>query len=337
MNLFFIFEVHNLLYPQKLIVMEWSRTENPFLNATRNNYSLADEVGQDMYDRLSTAEDPEVQAIGQAIKIPVRNYSEKFDVYFKQTWIESVADTRERRAAMNIVQERMEGWEKHLWVMLNGAQQMDLYARLFPEGNYGQYTRGSIKERVDKFEQFARLVSTITLPAAAPLKAEVEGVLETIGSSISGKRQSNRDDEAFSADLELARQQMCIALYRALGRLIDKFAENPRLIEAYVPVNLLTRSQQLEFTSNKLKLAGSDLIFTRTYPDIAEIRLRNLGITELQVFRTERKGGAPGEATVMLGPGEERIVPVSALGTGRYYYVRNQSATQEGAYNILIL
>lgn len=317
--------------------MSWPKSENTFENVTRKSYTLCNEITYLFLNRLMTSTRPEVQAIGDKLEQSATDYMTRYDRYYRFRLTESSAETRRLQETQLLIQQRMPAFEKRLFVVLEDAKDMNAYYDIFPNGRFAQYSRGTQAEIRENFEAFVAKVQKITYPGVAEVLAEAEDLLSALSGTAVQRIGSNVDQDDNAAQMEAARKQVCVEMFRAFGGLIVLFPDQQELIDSFIPVELLTRSQQVEFTSSRMDAATSNLIFTRTYEEDAELRLRNLGVTELQVFRTERNGGAPGSLSVTLNPNEERIVQVSELGTGRFYYIRNLSATGEGAYNLLVL
>lgn len=315
----------------------WSKLENPFDNVTRNNYSLGYEIVRRMYGKLIADPNANVKAIGELLEQDAKNYMEHFEFVYGQKLSEPATDARKKREALGLVQANMQSWEKELFVVLKAGNQLDIHERLFPKGRIGLYTRGSQEERLNNFIYFAKTVSQIALPDAASVKAEVMDVLTRLKESDADVIDGDREMDVNLANLEMYRKAVAIAMYRALGSLMFEFPARPDLIEAYIPVDLMTRSQQVEFTSSRMAPANTTLLFARTYEDDEELKVRNLGVTELQVYRAERNGSAPGAVSVVVPPAGEVVVKMQDLGVGRFYFIRNLDVEREGAYVVTVL
>ncbi len=307
---------------------------NPWEIYTRRNFLLCKEVVTETTNSLAVEFElkPEIEPIYIFFRDFADVYLAKYADWNGQRKFIQTAKTATFQTAYASLQPKMKLWHEAIIPLLRPANR-ELSLQLFPDDNYGMYTSGSEEQRLSNFGYYTSKLVEVNLPILSTYKTEAVQLQADLGNTGTNKDQSIDKTGSLSSILEAQRLIVTTALYRVQARLCDIFAENPLEVQRIMPFNLLDQRGQTEFVNNNLRGADTLLFLTRTFEDeTQQLRIRNMGTQALQFFRSEQKNGAPGVASITVEAGLEITIPVSMLGEGRYFFVRNLSEDVDGAY-----
>ncbi len=207
---------------------------------------------------------------------------------------------------------------------------------LWPNGR-APFQSGTIDERIAAVGGLKQRLADY--PALADLLTLV-GDFHTILINARDTQQSKEQLVAqASTDLEHARQDIAIMLYRNMGSLMDKFGNEPEQIANYFQISLLQKhSSDNAEVFEGIVAAESTVNITELDSVPTSIVLTNTGNVAL-TFCLETAASNSCVAGVSLNPGEAQVVTADQLGNdaNTFLNVTNASPDTEGVYEVEVL
>lgn len=314
---------------------DWRFVQNVFANVTKGNYlkmlkistwhinALKAKAGDPYYDALIADYQPLHDAV-------VAEYNK---------WNTSKGTHVGGTASFEDLLKLLSGTKAEDWdIKIQGVYRRDTpkYLALLP--NYRKpFQSGSNEARVDAVNNLSTAIGTDA--SLATEKADVVAFHTLLTDARTAQQGDISDTSDFSEDVEQARVAAADGQYRDLGSLMNKFYTTPKAIEPFFDLANIRNASQAEFTGTIKKEALKN-IFKRTVEPAINFRLINNGAAPLKFAFVPEKNDAIGTAHVLVQPGEEEIVPGSALGnvpSSKYFNVKNDDAALDGKFTVEIL
>ena len=316
----------------------WIFMINPFLVATNSSYRAMKQVGDFTYAAISTAADAATDPIARefftSVKTLLEPPTEAYDHDYV-TWLSLQGAQKGQTRSLNDLLDDLRGTDIQAWdraiqnVYLPGTPP---YIALLPR-HRTPFQSGSQQDRITAVGALSLAIGTD--PKLQTLKTTVNDVYDTLVIANNSQKGSKSTKSGGSAELEASRISLAIALYGALGLVMNYYKATPEAIAPFFLIQLLRDKEQTEFT-HALNAGEQRLALTHTFEDGEMLTLADTGNTGLRAALVANKTDAMPDDAFTIGAGEQQTPSPGMLGkTGnRFLMIKNMSDTAKGDYKI---
>ena len=217
------------------------------------------------------------------------------------------------------------------------------YKKIFPNGRSG-FREGPYDIRISNINA----LGTALKPYAALLATKTD--VDQFHTDILGIRNVQTHCEELTKDasdiLEIKRKVAADTLYGNLGSLMEKYKDNPSLIEKFFDLRLLRSTANgngstpaPEPVTGKVAALASVTILEGGFDANSYFSLANIGGTSLKFYTAKLPTDPVPGSAIELVPGDESEVFASDLGadTNLFLMVYNPDEINEGEYSFLLI
>lgn len=214
---------------------DWQYVQNQFQNSLGRNYKATNIVGKDHVSTLANFKaDGDILALYNRT-LPVYN---NFQLAYTN-WKKRVAFYKGATSAVDRLLEQFRTKLLPRWDILIQVFYMPdtaEYLTLIPSGRTGMYIGGK-----DTQIQAIRTLSESLLeyPDLASLQEEVANFYTNIEQTRDIQQQREQAVQGAADDLRKVQAEICLMMYRNLGRLMDKYAHEPQSILNFYQLDLV--------------------------------------------------------------------------------------------------
>ena len=220
------------------------------------------------------------------------------------------------------------------------------YVALFPKG-HKPFQTGEITSRINAVNALSLGIGLQLPPAPPPthplviLKGQVDAFYLAVVTARNTQEEEISDTGTESDALEQARVNGMVGLYAVLGACMNKFADNPVVIEPLFNLELLRQHRQMLFRGHAV-INKPHTVVERTVQPTVQIKIKNIGVTDLQVYWAATAGAHPVPPThpVAVPAGTEVTLDASAFGdvaTHHYLMILNMDLVNKGEWEVEFL
>lgn len=256
----------------------WTLIENQFEISTRGNYGKMLSIGNYTLAVLKKhSSDPFFLTLYNNYQPIIKSYGLSFN-QFKVSLGKSAGGTLHvSQLLKKLSNPLIINWKAQIQLVY--AKGSPGYVRLLPKGTK-PFHNGSREERVSAVGTLIKAIGSD--PALAALKAEVEIFYADVSTGRGKQLGSRGDKKNFSAEVEIKRLQVAIALMVVYGNLVVHYADQLERIEHFFDLETIRDKRQKTFT-RKLKPHQSKTVVKRTLLPTDELKLQNTGTDDLLV------------------------------------------------------
>lgn len=320
----------------------WRYIVNVFEAATRNSYKKMLLLIVDSTSKLQAQKaDPDIDALFVRTDPVSTDYSLAYSTWTSATGKRKGETQRftDKLTELNDVKSKQ--WEKQ--VTDKYEEGTPDYKRIFPNGS-SMFREGTYEERVNRLQSLG--LTLADYPALAATKTEVDNYYRDI---LGIRNVQTQHDEMVKVASDMLEQKRILAadiLFANLGKLMDKFNNDPSLIERFYNLKLLRTyisdngdTPVPEPVTGKVGSLQSTALLEGGFDANSLISLANLGGTTLKFYTAKLPTDPVPGTTVDLLPGEEAEVFASDLGadTNLFLMVFNPDKINEGEYSYLLM
>jgi hypothetical protein len=333
-KLCFIFDAtkHNVMATRP-----WHYLSNSFLSATEESFKKALSLTNDHLAKLTANEaDPDILVM-KTDYLPLHDtfvtvhnqLASKEGIYSGKTkTMEELLD--------DLSQTHINTWRGVVFAVFpegsNDAQ------AIFPNDRK-PFQKGTYDKRIEAVDSLRMTLETYT---THPTLVTLAGTVGSFYIVLTGARALQQTDEGSVAtlrgNLKAAHRNMCIGMYRTLGRLMAKFAATPEVINNYWDLKLVRTLEE----ENTFLLSGTLTPNQIVSPDVQiSGRLRNTSANPGAIVfyvansDTDPPGAGP-QFSVQQGQEKEIELWELGFGTAVYVNIMNQG-TMDGSWEILVI
>lgn len=314
---------------------EWIYIQNPFLNATADNYSKFNSIINYSNTRFNgQAGDAFFDTV---IAIVAPSCSLWNTAY--ATWTESQGEHKGTTNTVQVLIDQLSGtsigdWVRRIAVVY--APGTSDYIRLLPRGS-APFQTG---KQADRILAVKNLITAIGTDAAlTAVKADVVAFYADLDAAKTAQTVDLAATDTLSDNCEMQRIASCTILWQSLGMMITQFATTPNVISNYYDLENLRSNEQVSFTHTVHPLATA-VIAKRKLTDTMQIRVNNTGDAEVRVYYAAEKNDAIGATYLSVPAGEDTTVAANVIGnlsTGHYIKVDNVSDLVDAHFTLSII
>ena len=313
----------------------WIHLNNPFLNATEDNFSKFNSIINYSNSRFNAhAGDPFYDTVIDVVNPSCIAWNAVYTA-----WIASQGEHLSTTNSVQILFNALTGthignWVRRIAVVY--APGTSEYIRLLPRGS-APFQTG---KQADKILAISNLITSIgTDVDLADVKTLAQAFLTAITAAKAEQVTDLTDTDNLSDACEEQRIASSVALLKSLGMMLANFAASTDGIGNYYDLANLRASEQVSFTHTNHPLATATLV-KRKLTDTMQIRVINDGDADIRVFYAPEKNDAIG-ATYLTVPAHEDVTVmadiIGTLATGHYIKVYNVSTLVDAHYTLTII
>lgn len=211
------------------------------------------------------------------------------------------------------------------------------FKAIFPNGKSG-LSKGSKEDRVIAIKNLG--IALTGIAELATIKTQVDDFYTQLevarAAQLGNKSAASKGSEAVARAVAAAMTMQ----YRNLGLLIDKYYDNPQIIETYFDLATLQESTQTSFTGT-LDPSENEAVLVHSFMAGDELRLKIIGNAPARFYLSNTPNGINSE-TVQVAGNTQLVTDVAEFAvpnytTYRYLTVVNQSNSVTTKYEVEVL
>jgi len=311
----------------------WKYLVNTFEAATRNNYTEA--------MKISTFHDSSLASMQKDAFFATlyKNYHQ-LHLNFKNcydTWLTQEGKQTSKTLTLKQLLDQLSSTKIHYWdIIIQNEYDPNTpeYKALLPH-HRKPFQQDKQLERIAAVKTLSNSLTGIT--ALKKVKDDVDDFYKQLDEANTVQKSSKTETATGSQNVEAARIAICKAQYANLGALMQKYYDKPETIAVYFDVQTIRRNRQVTYTGH-LKPLQLHNIAKHTFAADSQIKLNNLGTTELHFFLSQTKDSIQ-QTGITLKPAQQETYPATILGNIQYPYlmVYNTHQVENGHFEITIL
>jgi len=312
---------------------QWFFLVNPFLRAIFS-YLLGVRVSQLHDAALNAASaDPDIAALYQKYHPIHKAYVAAHDDWWAQGGTQK-SETLNLKQLLKLCQgSKSKFWESSVSIVY--APGTVEYTAVLPNKRKPFRARKQ-SAQISAVEAFS--IALAAYPLLAAVKTDVDAFITLINAANTTQKGSKTTTKSKSTAMETAFVNMCEAQYSNLGALIAKYYKTPLVIKQYFDMPVLHRADQVLFHGHA-PINKNYFIVKHTLGAADQVKLTNLGNTDLKFYLSDKKTGAPGAIAVTVIKGTNITVTAADLGGTAltYLMVHNVDVLVKGEYMVEFL
>ncbi|HEX3007430.1 MAG TPA: hypothetical protein VHO90_07420 [Bacteroidales bacterium] len=311
----------------------WLNAQNPFLNATEENYHDAHQISVFHENALNAAKgDPGILTLYNNYHPIHLDFLDKYNKWKTQGGLQE-GDTDDLvDLLLTLRGEKIRDWDVRIQNIynLNTSQ----YTRLLPDRR-APFQQGGQGDRIEAVKSL--LAAMGTDEKLTTVKADVNTFFLKLDAAFGQQKTSKSTTTDLALAMEASRVSMCVGQFVDLGSLIIKYPTSPESIEKFFDLATIRRGAQTEFTGT-LKPEQTKVIAKHSFNEGDQIILNNTGDSKLRFYLAQKKDLEAGTIFVEMNKGEQTVL-ASALGKieDTYLKVFNSDALVSGSYTVKFL
>lgn len=322
----------------------WKYLENQFLIQTEDSFlkalKLAEYTNAALLFRNA---DPFFDDLYLYFNPLYKKLNDEFDEWDTQKGTQKGKTHSVSELLRQLGKEKINAWD--LAVQVAGiAKDTSNYIALFPNGHH-PFQSGTIIERINAIHAFSLAIGLQLPPLPPPtdplliLQGEVDAFYTLINDTRTEQEGQISDTGTESDEVNEARVNAMVGLYAVLGDCMNKFADNPIVIEPLFDLETLRNIAQ-RMWNQSIPAGQTRFLFKRTLEPAKKIRLIVHSTKPIQfAFVNEKNDDVPPAAFTVQGL-EEEIVDASVLGNvpdDKFFKVKNTDDDVEGHFTVEIV
>jgi hypothetical protein len=314
---------------------DWIFLQNPFLNATEDNFSKFNSVINYSNTRFNAqAGDTFIDTIIAVLNPSCTAWNTTYAAWIASQG-EHVSTTNTVRVLLDALSSEHSGsWVRKIaYVYVPGSS---AYIRLLPRGS-APFQTG---KQADRILAVSNLIVAIGSDVAlAEVRTLASDFIVAITAAKTEQVADLTDTDNLSDACELQRIASGAVLWQTMGMMIAHFAASPDGIGNYYDQANLRASDQVSFTHTNNPLATATLV-KRKLTDTMQIRVVNDSDADIRVFYAAEKNDAIGATYLTVATHQDVTVMADAIGTlatGHYIKVYNVSTLVDAHYTLTII
>lgn len=314
---------------------EWIYLNNPFFNATTDNFSKFISIINFSNDRfLTKAGDTFFDTI-IAIVQPACDGANSAYAQWTGSQAEHVSSTNTVNVLLKkLGSEDIQDFQRRIAVVY--APGSSDYIRLLPHGN-APFQSGT---QANRLLALSNLITAIGSDASlASVKTSAQSVLTALTTAKSEQTADLSQTDLLSDAMELVRISACNVLWKSFGLMIAQFVETPSVIGNYYDLENLRSHEQVSFTHLLHPLSSTDIV-KRKLTDTMQVRIRNNSNAEVRVWYAAEKNDEIGSTYVTVAANSDVTADATSLGDltlGHFIKVKNMSTLVDARFTLSIL
>ena len=320
----------------------WRYLANVFDIATRFSYKKMFLLITDSTTKLqSLKSDPDIDALYQRTEPVCTGYSLAYSDWTSAKGKREGETVRFTGKMAELTDLKAKQWEAQVRAVY--LEDTADYKKIFPDGR-SMFREGPYDIRINHLQALGSTLADY--PALATTKADVDHFHQDILTIRNVQTQHEEKVKAASDLLEQKRLNASGMLFGNLGVLMDKYKDNPLLVEKYFDLSLLRSysngnggTPEPEPVTGMVAALNSVTLMEGGFDANTMFSLANIGGTTLRFYTAKLPTDPVPGTTVELLPGEDAEVFASDLGadTNLFLMVFNPDELNDGEYSYLVM
>ena len=313
----------------------WHYLVNTFDVATQNSRKLMTIVAADHLAKLSAMKsDPDVARLYDRFAPVYQAFSDTFAAWLSAKGLYKGETSRVQMLLDELSSVKLKQW--NIKVQSQYLEGTPDYTAILPGGRTAFQT-GAKDTRITELKGLRDRLSKY--PKLEELKNEVETFMQSLEDARNRQQESEQSVDQLSLQLEQARKDAAVMLYRNLGALMDKFGHDTRKILALYEVEQLRAgaSAETEPFTGVIAPGAAVTIIDKGVTDDTEFFLSNTGKTALKFWTASSLQTGEIPEGIELAPGAEKTVIATDIGKpgSTMLFAKNLDEKTEGSYAVV--
>lgn len=313
----------------------WHYLVNTFDVATQNSRKLMTIVAADHLAKLSAMKsDPDVARLYDRFAPVYQAFSDTFAAWLSAKGLYKGETSRVQMLLDELSSAKLKQW--NIKVQSQYLEGTPDYTAILPGGRTAFQT-GAKDTRITELKGLRDRLSKY--PKLEELKNDVDTFMQSLEDARNRQQESEQSVDQLSLQLEQARKDAAVMLYRNLGALMDKFGHDTRKILALYEVEQLRAgaSGETEPFTGVIAPGAAVTIIDKGVTDDTEFFLSNTGKTALKFWTASSLQTGEIPEGIELAPGAEKTVTATDIGKpgSTMLFAKNLDEKTEGSYAVV--
>ena len=313
----------------------WHFLVNSFDVATQNSRKLMTIVAADHLAKLSAMKgDADIARLFERFAPAQQSFGDTYAAWLSAKGLYKGETERVQVLLDELSSVKLKQWSVKIQnVYLEGTPD---YTAILPSGR-APFQNGPKDSRITELKGLRDRL--LKYPKLEELKNDVESFMLSLEEARNHQQEAEQAVDQLSLQLEQARKDIAVLLYRNLGALMDKYGNDPKQILAFYEVEQIRSGAPSEPESITGIVAPGAVvtILDKSITDDTEFFISNTGKTILKFWTANSAQTADIPPGIELVPGAEKSVTASEIGKpgSTMLFVMNIDAKIEGSYTVV--
>ena len=313
----------------------WHFLVNTFDVASQKSRKLMTIIAADHLAKLSAMKnEPDITRLYERFAPVYQSFSDTYAAWLSAKGLYKGETERVQNMLDELTSVKLKQWNiKIQSVYMEGTPD---YTAILPGGR-SAFIVGPKESRITELKGLRDRLSKY--PDLEAVKKDVEAFMQMLEGSRNRQQESEQAVDRLSLQLEQARKDVAVMLYRNLGALMDKFGNDPKQILTFYEVEQVRAGSQTdeEPVIGVIAPGVSVTVFDKGINDNTEFFISNTGKAALKFWTASSTGTADIPAGIEIAPGAEKTVTASEIGKPGCTMLlgMNLDAKIEGSYAVV--
>lgn len=290
----------------------WHFLVNSFDVATQNSRKLMTIVAADHLAKLSAMKsDADIVRLYDRFAPAQQTFDDKYAAWLSAKGLYKGETERVQILLDELSSIKLKQWSVKIQnVYLEGTPD---YTAILPSGR-APFQNGPKDSRITELKGLRDRLAKY--PKLEELKKDVEEFMMSLEYSRNRQQEAEQSVDQLSLQLEQARKNIAVILYRNLGALMDKYGNDPKQILAFYEVEQIRSgaSAEPEPITGVITPGAVVTIIDKGITDDTEFFISNTGKTILKFWTANSAQSTDIPPGIELSPGAEKSVTASEIG-----------------------
>lgn len=312
----------------------WRFAQNPFDNATKENFRLMHVIVGDHDARLENENsDPDIMTIYNETHPVIVIFNDSYSGWFGAKGSYKGETARVDALLEDLSSNKIREFDVKIQIVF--PERSPDYLVLLPNER-APFQSGGKDERINAVKTLDE--SLVAYPALAALKVEVNAFYTLLKDARDIQQQKEMGVTTKSSELEISRKQVASVMFGGLGKLMHKYRNDPAQIQRFWQMSLLRDTGRDLVLLDDFAGANTENVLSGGFDDETQFEFSDPGNTRIKYFVTDSATGLNGGG-VELNPGETIVKKASEIGPAgsRFLNVTNLDPVNEGKWRVKML
>lgn len=313
----------------------WHFLINSFDVATQNSRKQMTIITADHLAKLSAMKgDADILRLYERFAPVQQSFGDKYAAWLSAKGLYKGETERVQNLLDELSSTKLKQWSVKIQnVFLEGTPD---YTAILPSGR-APYQSGAKDTRITELKGLRDRLTKY--PKLEELKKDVEAFMLSLEEARNRQQESEQSVDQLSLQLEQARKDIAVMLYRNLGALMDKYGNDPKQILAFYEVEQIRSGAPAEPEPKTGIIApnATVIVMDKGITDDTEFFISNTGKTTLKFWTANSTQTTDIPPGIELVSGAEKTVTASEIGKfgSTVLMAINMDEKTEGSYAVV--